>query len=268
MSDEPSKLLCRPIGTFYTDKKNSYELPRQSGGQQNQGILVLNSQHNFEQALEDLEGFSHLWLLFWFHDNQSWRPKVQPPRGGVKRGLFATRSPHRPNPIGLSCVKLIKIEGLKIFIEEHDLLDQTPILDIKPYLPYADAYPEARSGWLEERPYASRTLNISPLAKEKLVWLHDQAGLDLLASITPILQQNPTPSPSNRIKRQPDNSFVLAHKTWRIQFILSEEIHLLDIKSGYTTETIHTSKRYADHQNHIEFLKYYPQDEQDLQKQF
>ncbi len=103
-----------------------------------------------EQALKDLDGFDRLWLIFVFHLNQGWKSRVKPPRGGPKRGVLATRSPHRPNSLGLSSVELIKIEGRTLYLHGVDLLDGTPVLDIKPYVPYADAFPEAKAGWIDD----------------------------------------------------------------------------------------------------------------------
>jgi tRNA-Thr(GGU) m(6)t(6)A37 methyltransferase TsaA len=104
-----------------------------------------------EETLAGLEGFSRIWLLFAFHRSQGWAPMVRPPRGPrIKRGVFATRSPHRPNPIGLSCVELVAVEGRRLRLRGVDLLDATPILDIKPYVPYADAFPDAKAGWIDQ----------------------------------------------------------------------------------------------------------------------
>lgn len=106
--------------------------------------------HNFEQALRDLEGFDYIWVIAWMHLNESWQPTVIPPRGPkVRRGLFATRSPHRPNPVSISALRLTKIEGRTLHVRGIDLLDGTPVLDIKPYVPYADAHPNAKAGWLD-----------------------------------------------------------------------------------------------------------------------
>ena len=102
-------------------------------------------------ALKDLEGFERIWVISWLHLNHHWNPTVRPPRGDrTRRGTLATRAPHRPNPIGLSAPKLIKVEGLIIHCEGIDLLDQTPILDIKPYVTYCDAFPLARSGYVDD----------------------------------------------------------------------------------------------------------------------
>ena len=100
-------------------------------------------------AFRDLAGFERIWLLFVFHRSEGWKPEVRPPRGGGKRSVLATRSPHRPNAIGLSAVELIGVEERALHVRGMDLLDGTPILDIKPYVPYADAFPGARAGWID-----------------------------------------------------------------------------------------------------------------------
>ena len=100
-------------------------------------------------AFRDLVGFERIWLLFAFHRSEGWRPEVRPPRGGGKRSVLATRSPHRPSPIGLSAVELLAVDGHTLRVRGVDLLDGTPILDIKPYVPYADAFPAARAGWID-----------------------------------------------------------------------------------------------------------------------
>jgi tRNA-Thr(GGU) m(6)t(6)A37 methyltransferase TsaA len=105
-----------------------------------------------QNCLQDLRGFSHLWLLWWGHLAKGFSMRVQPPRDAHKRGLFATRAPNRPNPIGLSCVRLLCIDKRQLHIADHDLLDGTPILDIKPYLPYCDAVPDAATGYVAGLP--------------------------------------------------------------------------------------------------------------------
>lgn len=101
------------------------------------------------EAFADLAGFERIWLLFVFHRSEGWKPQVRPPRGGGKRGVLATRSPHRPNAIGLSAVELVAVEERALRVRGVDLLDGTPILDIKPYVPYADAFPASRAGWID-----------------------------------------------------------------------------------------------------------------------
>jgi tRNA (adenine37-N6)-methyltransferase len=103
-----------------------------------------------ESVLQDLGGFDRLWLIFAFDRSDGWKSMVKPPRGGPKRGVLSTRSPHRPNAIGLSAVELVRIEGRTLHLRGVDLLDGTPVLDIKPYVPYADAFPDAQAGWIDE----------------------------------------------------------------------------------------------------------------------
>jgi tRNA-Thr(GGU) m(6)t(6)A37 methyltransferase TsaA len=100
-------------------------------------------------AFRDLAGFERIWLVFVFHRSEGWKAEVRPPRGGGKRSVLATRSPHRPNPIGLSAVELVAVEDRALRVRGMDLLDGTPILDIKPYVPYADAFPSSRAGWID-----------------------------------------------------------------------------------------------------------------------
>jgi len=100
-------------------------------------------------AFRDLAGFERIWLLFAFHRSEGWKAEVRPPRGSGKRSVLATRSPHRPNAIGLSAVELLAVEEGALRVRGVDLLDGTPILDIKPYVPYADAFPGSRAGWID-----------------------------------------------------------------------------------------------------------------------
>ncbi len=140
------------IGVVHSSYRERFATPRQPVlGEAQPAEIQLNAGLNFHQALQDLDGFSHIWVIYWMHLNKGWNPTVTPPRGPkIRRGLFATRAPHRPNSIGLSAVRLKKIEGRILHIEGHDMLDGTPVLDIKPYLPYADAIANASSGWLDE----------------------------------------------------------------------------------------------------------------------
>lgn len=100
-------------------------------------------------AYRDLEGFERIWLVYVLHRSEGWKAEVRPPRGGGKRSVLATRSPHRPNAIGLSAVHLIAVEPTALRVQGIDLLDGTPILDIKPYVPYADAFPDSKAGWID-----------------------------------------------------------------------------------------------------------------------
>lgn len=149
-----------PIGILNTCFKEKFGIPRQARLVPGAfGVIQLRNDPLLRNAVRELERFSHLWVIFVFHqhDAKNWKPSIRPPRlGGAKKvGVLASRSPHRPNPIGISAVKLEKIdfeaqEGIEIHVSGIDCLDGTPVLDIKPYIPYADAIPEASAGWAEE----------------------------------------------------------------------------------------------------------------------
>lgn len=148
------------IAVIHTDFKEKFGIPRQSGRVSSlTGRIVFEPSYRDPNALRGIEGFSHLWLLFDFSRShrENWSPTVRPPRlgGNTKIGVFASRSPFRPNPIGLSCVKLESVEvteneGTVLNVSGVDLLDGTPIFDIKPYLPFADCYPEAVGGYADD----------------------------------------------------------------------------------------------------------------------
>ncbi len=162
-------MLLPPIGTMHTCFPDKFGVPRQPGlVPQAHGVLRLNNDAQLRQALQGLDGFTHLWIIFIFHkhDAKKWKPTIRPPRlGGAKKvGVLASRSPHRPNPIGLSVVKILSIDehaplGPEITVEGVDFLDGTPVLDIKPYLPYADSVPLASAGWAT-----------TPITKHPVIW--------------------------------------------------------------------------------------------------
>lgn len=154
----PAAVTLRPIGVVHSPYKERHGTPRQSHLQAAPAEyrpaiaqIELFAEMVPAIALKDLDGFEYIWVITWLHLNDSWNPTVLLPRGPrVRRGTLATRAPHRPNPIGLSALKLLKVEGLWLQVEGIDLLDQTPVLDIKPYVSYCDAFPAARCGYVTE----------------------------------------------------------------------------------------------------------------------
>lgn len=149
----------QPIASIRTDFSGKFGIPRQSGlvGEL-EAKIIFEPDYRFAEALRGIEGFSHLWLIWGFSQNigKAWSPTVRPPRlgGDARMGVFATRSSFRPNGLGLSCVRLLRVEdspqGKVLIVAGIDLMDKTPIYDIKPYLPFADSIPEATSGYLED----------------------------------------------------------------------------------------------------------------------
>ncbi len=149
---DPGPFSVEPIGWVISPYQRRFGTPQQAAaaGSDEDAVLNLDPARVPPAALVDLEGIERLWVLSWLHRGGTWSPQVMPPRGPrVRRSLFATRSPDRPNPLGLSAVKLIRIEGCRLHVRGIDLLDGTPILDIKPYVPYADAFPNAKAGWID-----------------------------------------------------------------------------------------------------------------------
>ena len=142
------------IARIRSDFKTKFGVPRQSGlVEALRARIVFEPEYRNADALRGIEGFSHLWLIWQFSEavREDWSPTVRPPRlgGNERRGVFATRSPYRPNALGLSCVELAGVENGELIVRGADLLDGTPIFDIKPYLPYVDAYPDARGGFTD-----------------------------------------------------------------------------------------------------------------------
>ncbi len=255
----PKMYEIEPIGFFEAVEEEKYAVSRQSGViKGNRGKIVLNSQNNFEEALKDLDGFDRIFVIYRFHRNHSWKPKVMPPRGDKKRGVFATRSPHRPNFIGLSCLELTAIEGLTLHVMNHDLLDGTPIFDIKPYIAYADSFPDVKQGWLDELEAESiYTIKWQIKAESKRLYLQDKWNVLIEANILSRLTLYPFPKKQNRIKDKENGIYEIAYKTWRLSFRVDNEVVIIqDVYSGYDQETLKYQKicPYQDLECHLDFL--------------
>jgi tRNA-Thr(GGU) m(6)t(6)A37 methyltransferase TsaA len=232
-----------PIGVVHSPFKEKVSAPRQAAaGKGIVGTIELYPGRGFEHALEDLEGWDRLWIVFVFDRNEGWRPKVLPPRSaGRRRGVFSTRSPHRPNPIGLSVVELVAVHGLTVTIRDLDILDGSPVLDIKPYVPYADAFPDARAGWLEGAadPAPAYEVRWSERAAAQAHWLRDH-GIDLAPSIDATLALGPQPNAYRRIRKDDRGGLRLAIKEWRVRFDADDRVlHVREIVTGYRESQLH-----------------------------
>jgi tRNA-Thr(GGU) m(6)t(6)A37 methyltransferase TsaA len=142
-----------PIGWVRSPYQRRFGTPQQASAvdSDREAVLELDPAQIPPEALLDLVGVERIWILSYLHRSGTWGPSVRPPRGPrIRRSLFATRSPDRPNPLGLSAVELVRVDGVQLHVRGVDLLDGTPILDIKPYIPYADAFPDSRAGWIDE----------------------------------------------------------------------------------------------------------------------
>jgi tRNA-Thr(GGU) m(6)t(6)A37 methyltransferase TsaA len=220
---------------------------------------------NFEHALEDLARWKRIWVIFWFNHNPGWRPKVLPPRSVTgRKGVFSTRSPHRPNPIGMSAVRLERVEGLTLHILDADMLDGTPVLDLKPYVAYTDAHPDAGNGWLDDAQAASgagqaadplRAYEVSfdALAAEQAKWIEARTGLAIEERIRSTLALGPEPHPYRRIRRL-ESGMQLAVKEWRVRFsVEGRAVRVIDIASGFRVAQLAADADDEILQSHREF---------------
>lgn len=211
------QLSMRIIAHVRNDFPTKFGLPRQSGlAGDLESMIVFEPEYRVAEALRGLEGFSHLWLMWVFHMAQrdAWSPTVRPPRlgGNTRMGVFATRSPFRPNPIGLSCVRLKEILqteqfGRVLIVTGADMMDGTPILDVKPYLPYADSHPEALGGFAQDATRHCLTVDFpTPLLSR----LPDAKRPALLEA----LSQDPRPA----YQHDPARMYGFRYGAWEVRF--------------------------------------------------
>ena len=210
------ELQIRPIAYIRTDFPTKFGIPRQAGiTGELRGKIVFEPEYRVEESLRGVEGFSHLWLIWGFSENENrrWSPTVRPPRlgGNVRMGVFATRSPFRPNGLGLSCVRLLSAEkekdlGVTLNVAGADMMDGTPIYDIKPYLPYADCIPEATGGFA---PDSGKRLSVE-IAPELLERLPEEKREGLLA----VLANDPRP----RYQNDPERIYGFPFAGFEIRF--------------------------------------------------
>ena len=245
------KMVFEPIGVVRSPYKEKREAPRQGVIEHAEGTIEMFRTTGIEHALEDLEGFDRIFVIFHFHEANDFRPKVLPPRSSVRRGVLATRSPHRPNPIGLSVVRLLGVSDCVLRVGDIDMIDGTPVLDIKPYVPYADAFPDARAGWLEDEakksreasppdPIAAYEIHFEDDAARALAWL-EAHGENLRADVTRALALGPTPHAYRRIRKKGD-VFELAIKDFRATFTTrSRTITVTRVYSGYSAKELATT---------------------------
>ena len=180
----------KPIAHIYTDFSEKFGIPRQSGLVNGlKGRIVFEKEYRIKEAIREIESFSHLWLIWHFSEANGWHPTVRPPRlGGNKRvGVFASRSPFRPNALGLSCVKLESIEydlpdSPAVIVSGVDILDGTPIFDIKPYIPVSDCHPDALEGYTSYTKQYSLEVDFPAELASKLPKDKADALIDVLAN--------------------------------------------------------------------------------------
>lgn len=218
----PEPFSVYPIANIYTDFPEKFGLPRQAGlvGEL-EGKIVFKEEYRFSEALRGLEGFSHLWLIWQFSEcaDEEWHPTVRPPRlGGNKRvGVFASRSPFRPNSLGLSCVKIEKIDTdcenvPVIYVSGIDMLDGTPIFDIKPYIPFVDIKADAKEGYTEQTKFYRAKVKYSEQTVKDI-------PAEKLKALIRVLENDPRPSYKANEKRE----YALSFAGFNIRFSAEDD---------------------------------------------
>ncbi|MCI7768156.1 MAG: tRNA (N6-threonylcarbamoyladenosine(37)-N6)-methyltransferase TrmO [Oscillospiraceae bacterium] len=221
----------KTIAWIENDFTEKFGVPRQSGLTEMTSKIVFAPEYRVPEAIRGLEGFTHIWLLWQFSEavREKWSPTVRPPRlgGNTRMGVFATRSPFRPNSIGLSSVRLQRIEpdspeGPVLYVSGADLMNKTPIIDIKPYLAYTDSHPEASGGFaLTEREGRLR-VDIAPGLAERL-------PEEKLPSLIEILSQDPRP----QYQSDPERIYTMSFGGFEISFTVSEnDLTVTDIRKS------------------------------------
>lgn len=212
----------RPIAHMVSDFPDKFGIPRQAGVvKELESVVVFEPEYRDPEALRGIEGFSHLWLIWQFSESvtETFSPTVRPPRlgGNVRMGVFATRSPFRPNALGLSCVELERVEsrpglGTVLVVKGADLMDGTPIFDIKPYIPYADAHPGARSGFA---PDAGQTLDVRIPDEQSL-----KVPESKRAALRGVLANDPRP----RYQKDPDRVYAMDFADLTVRFSVKDGV--------------------------------------------
>jgi tRNA-Thr(GGU) m(6)t(6)A37 methyltransferase TsaA len=212
------KLSLSPVAFYRGDLESKFGIPRQSGLVPSlQGRIVFEPAYRNREALRGIDGFDRIWLIWGFSANRpakgAWQPTVRPPRlgGNTAMGVWATRSPFRPNPLGLSCVELAGVDGMDLLVRGADLMDGTPIYDIKPYIPYADSFPQSRSGFANAAPQAKLEVRF----REGL-----SLGPEDRETLAALLSFDPRPAYQN----DPDRVYGMPYGGKEVRFRVDNEI--------------------------------------------
>ncbi|MBO4304254.1 MAG: tRNA (N6-threonylcarbamoyladenosine(37)-N6)-methyltransferase TrmO [Lentisphaeria bacterium] len=257
----------KAIGYVRTSSRYRYEATRQASFSGVPAFIEwAKDEPRYALAAKDLAGFDRIWVIFCFHLNwDHWNPMVRPPVSpdGKKYSLFATRSPHRPNPIGLSCVELLSVEENGLSLRNCDILDGTPVLDIKPYIPEADAFPDSAAGWHDRIRDEGYKVTFTELFLEKSRFLASLCSLDVENFCRVQLKFSPLDASRKRVKHAGEGEYSIGCRTWRALFLVREEektVLVTDLFSNYTEAELEKSApdKYGDKAFHRAFLAAFP----------
>ena len=224
-----------PIAHIESPFGSKFGVPRQAGLADCEARVVFEPRYRVAEAVRGIEQFDYLWLVWQFHlaERQEWSPTVRPPRlGGNRRiGVFDTRSPFRPNPIGLSSVRLLGVDldeqaGPVLRVAGADLVDGTPILDIKPYIPYADSHPEARAGYAAQAPAALPVVDDHGLL------------LQLPSAERQAVQQVLALDPRPGYQHDPQRVYAVDYGRWEVRFRVGQAVEVVDVSERKTSPAV------------------------------
>jgi len=234
-----TELTIPIIGIMKSPYQEKFGIPRQPNLVKVESYIEMQGQYNDMLAFEGIGEFSHLWLLWQFHDNKSqennkFRPQVRPPRlgGNKKIGVFATRSMYRPSPIGLSVVKLKEVKkvgkNVRVYVTGSDLLDGTPIVDIKPYIQYSDVVGEAESGYAHQEPIRKQVIWSEQAEVQKQTLLGNQhISTQTVQELTEVLSLDPRPA----YQDDPERVYGMRFAGLNIRFVVNQSsVHILEVK--------------------------------------
>lgn len=252
-------ITLKPIGVFHGERSSKSAIPRQGILSNQKGYIEFEKGFDHKLALSGLEQMSHVWVIYHFHEAQSQaKPLVRPPRAPDKLiGVYATRAPYRPNPIGLTLARIEKVEDGRLYLNQVDLLDKTPILDLKPYVTDSDLASNPKLGWIDE--IENWKFQLSEKAQTQCEWLSQNGLPEIYDVLESQLGTNPLQFGRKRILDNEDGSYVLSYRTWRVLLKIDEAQKMsfvVSISSGYSSSELESiDDPYIDKALHTRFLK-------------
>ena len=259
MAKAVAQVTFQIIGYFRGTQSQKSSLPRQAHLSNQNGFIEFVSGFDHKMALKGLEEMSHCWLIFQFHKAESKaKPLVKPPRAPEKlMGVYATRAPYRPNAIGLSLVQIDKIENGKLYLKNCDLINASPILDIKPYVIEADFAINPKQGWIDQ--IENWNFSLSEIVQKKIAWLKAEGFDDIENVLNAQFTNSPFQKNRKRLKISKKEGTLFSYRTWRFQIKIIESkklIEILDLFSGYSNlELKNGVDPYLDKELHRRFTK-------------
>lgn len=257
MSD-PVNFTFKAVAFIESAAKYRYELPRQSVFAASCAFLRW-SEKIYAECAEDLKGFDRIWLVWVFdrNENNKFHPKVRVPVPAEKNSysVFATRSPYRPNPVGISAVELLEITPDGLRLGGCDLLDGTAVLDVKPYIPEVDSFPDSKAGWRDNIDKKSYQIFWGDNAAKQADFILENGNFDLRNFAHTQLSYRPADKTRKRLEMLTETEYILHFRTWKIHFEIAEEkkeIYIINISSNYSTADLapDTPDRYSDKELH------------------